>query len=94
MTIKKTGGRSVELLRLQSGNRSNDKESCLQQQLSNPLGNVMQTLCLSACTEIQITAQSDAFITIKINTLSVKADIACFLTANLQLPRTTRLPTC
>lgn len=66
---------------LQSGNRSNTKECwLLMQQLSNPLGNVRQTFCLSACTEIQIAAQSDdALITIKINTLSVKADMGLLL---------------
>lgn len=85
----------MELIKpgLQSGNRSNDKERWLQQLLSNPLGNVRQTFCLFTCTEIQIAAQSDAFITIKINTLSVKADMACFLTANLQLPKRMSLPT-
>lgn len=85
----------MELIKrgLQSGNRSNDKERWLQQQLSNLLGNVRQTFCLSTCTEIQIAAQSDALITIKINTLSVKADMACFLTANLQLPKRMSLAT-
>lgn len=84
----------MELIKpgLQSGNRNNDKESWLQQQLSNPLGNIRQTFCLSTCTEIQIAAQNDAFITIKINTLTVNADVAYFLTANLQFPKRMRLP--
>lgn len=64
---------------LQSGNRSNDKESWLQQQQSNPLGNLRQTFCSSTCTEIHIAAQSDAFTTIKVNTLSVKADMGLLL---------------
>lgn len=79
--MKKMRGRSVELTKpgLQSGNRSNNKESWLQQQLSNPLRDIRQTFCLSTCTEIQIAAQSNSFITTKINTLSVKVDMGLLL---------------
>lgn len=60
----------------QRGNSSKDKASWLQQQLHSPLGNITQTFCLSICTEIQKDAQSDAFITIKINMLFFKATMS------------------
>lgn len=60
----------------QSGNSSKDKASWLQQQLRSPLGNIMQTFCLSICTEIQMDAHSGAFITIKINMLFFKATVS------------------
>lgn len=63
----------------QSGNSSKDKASWLLQQLNSPPGNVKQTFCLSTCTEIHITAQSDAFIATEINMLSTKANVGLLL---------------
>lgn len=81
----------MELIKpgLQSSNRSNNKASWLQQQLSSPLRNVGQTFCLSTCTESQTAVQSDAFIAIKINTLSVKANIGLLLDSK---PAVKKLP--